>query len=279
MIDGRTEIYGVIGHPIAHTSSPALHNAAFGAEGMNASYAAFDVAPESLGEAISGMRALNIRGLNVTVPHKEKIIRYLDGVVGEAALLRSVNVVDNKGGRLTGYNTDVEGFKRSLEHAGVNVAGEKIVVLGAGGAARSVVRALELGGAGEIAVVNRTHEKAESLAAESAARGGRTKAVSFSSQDGYNILRDCAIIVNATSVGLRPGDGAPLDTEMLNGGHTLVDLIYKPPLSEFLAAGAARGARTLNGFGMLVFQAMEAFRIWTGRTPRMDVMWDAGTEG
>ncbi len=277
-IDGQTEIYGIFGWPVGHTKSPAMHNAAFAYCGMNAMYVPFSVPPEVLGKAVDGVRALGVRGVNVTVPHKVEVLQYLDDVEGAAAELRAVNVVVNRGGRLTGCNTDVEGFRKSLEEAGVAVCGASAFVIGAGGAGRSVLRALQLSGAAELFLCNRTRSKAESVAREISRFGVSVGTVNFSDAGADEIFRRCAIIINATSLGLRKEDAPPVDTELIHSGQTIVDLIYRPSETGFLAVGAGKGARTVNGYGMLVFQALEAFRLWTGETPPVEVMWDAGAE-
>ncbi len=276
--DGRTEIYGIFGWPVGHTKSPAMQNAAFEHFGLNAQYVPFPVAPEALNRAVDGVRALNIKGVNVTVPHKVEVIEYLDTVEGAAAELHAVNVIANRDGHLTGYNTDVEGFRLSLEEADVNVSGAAVTVIGAGGAGRSVLRALQLAGAAEIFLVNRTHSKAETVATDISRFGTAVRVLKLSDSRAGEIFRGCAIIINATSLGLRKGDALPVDPELIHSGQTLVDLIYRPSETCFLAAGAAKGARTVNGYGMLVFQAREAFRIWTGMTPPVEVMWNAGAE-
>lgn len=278
-IDGRTEFYGIIGWPVEHTASPALQNAAFAHFGMNAVYAPMAVAPASLERAAAGLRALGFKGFNVTVPHKVRVMEYLDGVEGAAAELKAVNVVVNRGGRLTGHNTDAEGFRMSLGHEGVEVKGGVVAVLGAGGAARAVVRALQQAGAAKIFLINRTFEKAVGISEAPQYLDGMVRPVRFSDPRVDNIFSECSIIVNATTLGLRKTDPPPLDPGKIRPGHTLVDLIYQPRTTAFLEAGAAKGARTVNGYGMLVFQAMEAFRLWTGERPPVEVMWNAGMEG
>jgi shikimate dehydrogenase len=278
-IDAKTEIYGIIGWPVGHSLSPAMHNAAFAHFGLNAIYVPMPVAPDMIGRAMAGIRAMNIRGANVTVPHKIAVLDYLDGLSGVAAELAAVNVIANSGGTLTGSNTDTDGFRLSLEEAGVEVSGRRVAVIGAGGASRSVIRALQTAGAERIFLFNRTHEKAAAVA-EGASKPpfAPVTAVKNSDSGARDILGGCAIIINATSLGLREGDPTPIDPEPLNSGHTLVDLIYRPPETAFLAAGKAKGARTVNGYGMLVFQALEAFKIWTGLVPPASVMWDAGVK-
>lgn len=273
-IDAKTELYGIIGWPVGHSLSPAMHNAAFGHFGLNACYVPLPVPQESLAQAAEGVRAFGFRGVNVTVPHKVGIIDYLDGLEGYAEELSAVNVIRRNDDTLTGLNTDVDGFRLSLEEAGVEVAGKRVVMVGAGGAGRSVVRALQDARAGEVIIMNRTHAKAEAVA--EAAGAPEVRAVRFSDNEAIYLLRDCAILINATSLGLKEADPAPLETSFVHEGQTLVDLIYRPAKTRFLAEGEMRGARIVNGYGMLVFQAREAFKIWTGLTPPVGLMWDAG---
>ncbi|MFA6450588.1 MAG: shikimate dehydrogenase [bacterium] len=276
-INAKTEIYGIIGWPVEHSLSPAMHNAAFEHFGMNARYVPMPVEADALGGAAAGIRALNIKGVNLTVPHKVRIIEYLDAIEGVAAELEAVNVVDNRGGKLTGRNTDAEGFRQSLMEAGVEAVGRLAAVVGAGGASRAVIRALQAAGAEKIYLFNRTHEKAVAIAEKASGKGiAPVLPVKYSDAGARDILRDCAIIINATSLGLSRNDPPPIDPEPIHSGQTLVDLIYRPAETAFLAAGAAKGAKTVNGYGMLVFQALEAFRIWTGSAPPASVMWDAG---
>lgn len=278
MIDGKTKIYGIFGYPVGHTRSPALHNAAFGHLGMNARYIPFEVDPKDLLSAVEGIRAMNLCGVNVTVPHKEAILPLLDEVHGIAAELGAVNVVVNREGVLLGYNTDVEGFRLSVEAAGVSMEGEQVVILGAGGAAKSVVRAVQNSGAKTIAIFNRTKERADAIAENFSGRGAPIDVWEFSDPEVDSLFENSAIIINTTSQGLRNEDTLPVAPELLKKHHTLVDIIYHPWETPFLAAGREIGAETVNGYGMLVFQALEAFHIWTGERPPVKIMWDAGLE-
>jgi len=212
----------------------------------------------------------------VTVPHKVAVLEHLDEAVGVAAELNAVNVIVNRDGVLLGYNTDVEGFRQSLEHAGVEAAEQAVVVLGAGGAARSVVRALQKGGASAIALFNRTRGRAEALAEEFSGLGAPVDVWEFSDPEVDTLFENSMIVINTTSLGLGKDDPMPVEKEYLRRHHVLVDLIYHPWETPFLKAGGEMGALTINGYGMLVFQAMEAFALWTGRRPPLKVMWDAG---
>jgi len=277
-ITGSTRIYGIFGWPVGHTLSPALHNAAFERLGINACYVPMPVRPENLRDAIQGVRAMSIAGVNVTVPHKVEAVGMLDEVHGVAAELGAVNVIMNNDGILDGYNTDVEGFRRSLEHAGVTPAGAAVAMIGAGGASRSIVKAMQLAGMKKMYIFNRTRSKAEAIAEEFSTGGAPVEVTDFSDPEVDTIFENCKIVINTTSLGLKAGDPMPLDPGLLQQHHVVIDIIYHPGETELLAAGRKIGAKTVNGYGMLVFQAMEAFRLWTGESPPLEVFWNAGLE-
>jgi shikimate dehydrogenase len=266
-ISGTTTITGIFGHPVSHTLSPAMHNAAFDELGMNWRYLPFHVAPERLGEAVAGIRALGLRGVNVTVPHKEAVMRHLDRIDDEAGRIGAVNTIVNDDGVLTGHNTDGRGFVKSLEERGITVGGRRIAMLGAGGAARSVAFSLLASGAASIHIANRTVSRAASLADDlNRIRHAVTAASEIGSLSGFDIL------VNTTSLGLHPEDALPVDTAMLNNEIAVCDLIYNPAETPLLAAARRLGAKTVNGLGMLLWQGAVAFRLWTGAEPPVDVM-------
>lgn len=266
-ITGTTTITGIFGHPVSHTLSPAMHNAAFDALGLNWRYLPFHVAPERLGEAVAGIRALGLRGVNVTVPHKEAVMQYLDRIDDEAGRIGAVNTIVNDDGVLTGYNTDGRGFVKSLEEQGITVGGRRIAMLGAGGAARSVAFSLLASGAASIHIVNRTVSRAASLADDlNRIRHAVTAASEIGSLAGFDIL------VNTTSLGLHAEDALPVDTAMLDNEIAVCDLIYNPAETPLLAAARKHGAKAINGLGMLLWQGAVAFRLWTGAEPPVDVM-------
>ena len=256
------QVAAVIGHPVQQSLSPALHNAAFAASGLDWHYVAFDVAPGAAGAALDAMRTLGIAGLSVTMPHKEDVAAAVDVLAPSAAALRSVNTVGREdSGRLVGHSTDGEGFVASLAAAGVGVAGARVVVLGAGGAARSVVDALGRAGADDIAIVNRTVGKAADAAALTPT--GRVGSV--------DDVPTATIVVNATSVGM--GTAAlPLDPALLRSGQVVADLVYHPLETALLAAARAAGCTPVDGLGMLVHQAVLQQEIWTGTRPDPSVM-------
>ena len=279
MISGTTKIYGVIGQPISHTGSPAMHNAAFKAAGLDAKYVAFEVAPEQLGDAVRGMRALGIMGLNVTVPHKRAVMPLLDEIKGDALRLGVVNVIMREpDGRLTGHNTDAAGFLKSMEEAGVRLDGKRVLMFGAGGAAPAVLLALQRGGAAALRIFNRTTEKADTLAESFSATGFEVAATDFSDTEIDTLYKESTIILNVTSLGMRQNELPPVAVEKIGSRHTVVDIIYNPWESALLSEARRRGAVTANGYGMLLHQAAEAFALWTGGAAPIEAMRRAGIE-
>jgi shikimate dehydrogenase len=266
VISATTRIAAVIGSPVRHSLSPALHNAGFAATGLDWAYAAFEVAPGAAGAALDAMRVLGFGGLSVTMPHKEDVAALVDELDPAARALRSVNTVVPMGdGRLMGYSTDGDGFVASLAAAGVAPTGRRIGVLGGGAAARAIVDALVRCGASAVVVVNRSAERARA-AAELAGTIGTV------SEPGH--LADCDIIVNATSVGMGTTE-LPCEVELLHAGQVVADIVYHPRRTAFLAAAERAGAQTVEGLGMLVHQALLQQQLWTGVTPDAAVLWAA----
>jgi shikimate dehydrogenase len=251
-------------HPAGHTRSPAMHNAAFTALGIDAVYTAFDVRPEGLGAAIAGAKALGIRQLAVSIPHKQAVIAHLDEVDPIASRIGAVNTVTLEAGRLVGSNTDWTGAVRALERE-TPLDGRIAVVLGAGGAARAVVHGL-LGAGAKVVVLNRTPERAVALASDLGAdRGGPLSEFPETPAD---------ILVNTTSVGLG-SDESPVVGDRLNRDLVVMDAVYAPERTRLLRDAESRGARTIPGKWMLVYQAAEQLRLWTGRDAPVDAMAQA----
>jgi shikimate dehydrogenase len=256
-ISGRTRLAAVIGSPVRHSLSPALHNAAFAAAGLDWRFVAFEVAAGGAREALSAMRTLGIAGFAVTTPHKADIAAAVDEVDDAARSLRSVNtVVRRDDGSTFGASTDGDGFVDSLRAAGVEPDGTTVVVLGAGGAARSIVDALGRAGARDIAIVNRS----EANAAECARLAGCARVGSTADVAAAQVL------VNATSVGMgaTAGGDLPLDASLLHGGLAVADIVYHPLDTALLRAARAVGAACVDGLGMLVHQACRQQLLWTG---------------
>jgi len=266
---GSTRLAAVIGSPVRHSLSPRLHNAAFAATGLDWVYVAFEVADGDAAAALEGMRALGIGGLSVTTPHKEAVARACDRLSDDAAVLGAVNCVVPDGDQLVGHNTDGPGLVAALAADGVVVTDEPCVVLGAGGAARAIALALSRAGAAEVAVVNRTAARAEQAVTPLAGRG-RVVAP----HEVADSLAAAAVVVNATTVGMgAPGpDDVPVDPTPLHAGQVVVDIVYRPLETPFLAAARARGARVANGVPMLVHQAAVAFELWTGVPAPVEAM-------
>lgn len=266
--DGATRVAAVIGEPVRHSLSPVLHNAAFAATGLDWVYVAFEVAAGGAAGALGAMRALGIEGLSVTMPHKADVARAVDRCSSVAARLEAVNCVVRRGGELVGENTDGAGFVASLrEDAGFEPAGQRCLVLGAGGAARAVVLALAEAGASEVVVVNRTAARAEAAASLAGAVGVVR---------GPEAVEEAALIVNATPLGMA-GSGAeavngPVEAHRIGPGQIVADLVYHPLRTPLLELAESRGAAQVNGLGMLLHQAGLAFELWTGRHPPIEAM-------
>jgi len=273
VISGTTRICGVIGDPIEHTMSPVMHNAIFKETGMDYVYVAFQVKKEGLGEAIRGMRALNIRGLNVTIPHKVDIIPFLDELDPLAERIGAVNTVVNDDGVLTGYNTDAEGFLQALLEKGVEPRGKNVVVLGAGGASRAISFILAERGA-DLVIVNRTLDKAK----ECASRIGEVfqkevKTLDFDNESLARALAEADILVNATSVGMSPGvDVSPVPSKLLDSRLVVFDIVYNPIKTKLLREAEAVGTKTVGGLNMLAWQGASALELFTGQKAPVNLM-------
>jgi shikimate dehydrogenase len=270
-ISGRTQIVGIIGDPVAHSLSPAMHNAAFRALKLDFAYVAFPVPPAHVRQAIEGIRALGIAGVNVTVPHKERVITWLDSISPTARHAGAVNTIVQRDGRLHGENTDVTGFLHALQDGGFRVRGRHALVIGAGGVARAVVAALAEGEAGTVTVANRSVARARRLA-----RAFRSSAVNLVGApltvllEG-EVLSSVDLIINATSVGLYGERFVPLAYGATPPTCVFIDLIYGRR-TDFLARAGRVQRRSLDGSGMLVHQGAAAFKLWTGRAAPIAVM-------
>ena len=257
---------GIIGWPISHSLSPVMHNAAFAALGLDWIFVPFPVDPARLAEGVAGLRALGVKGFNVTIPHKVAVMPLLDEISADAELIGAVNVVALKGGRLVGYNTDGIGLLAALSgKLGFDPRGRSVLVLGAGGAARSAVAALSRAGALRVEVANRSAQKGEELAAAFAARfpGTSFRAESLSRLCDPGYLEGFDLLVNTTSVGMKDDSFPGLSFARVRERFCVYDMVYAPPLTPLLALAAAHGIPGANGIGMLVAQGEAAFSIWT----------------
>lgn len=268
------QVFGVFGDPIGHSLSPAMHNAVFSALEMDCIYHAFRVRPEKLEKAILGAQAMGFGGLNLTVPLKETALR-LDCIKPDpmAEKIGAINtVVFEKAGDITGYNTDGLGAKKALLEAAVEMGGSKIIVAGAGGAARAIAFQLAADGA-EITIMNRTEEKALELAKDISAASlpGRIKGTGLSGLK--DILREADILINTTTLGMHPNVDTTIATaEELHSDLIVFDIVYNPLETRLIREAKAAGAKTVSGVLMLVYQGAEAFKLWTGIEPPVELM-------
>lgn len=270
VITGKTKVIGIIGFPVSHSLSPLMHNAAFSAMGLDYAYVPFPVHPESLGEAVRGVKCLGVEGFNVTIPHKTAIIPHLDLISPEANAIGAVNTVKREGESLVGYNTDGTGFLRSLaEDLQYEPPCTSVLLLGAGGASRSAITSLCGAGVREIVVANRTRERAEELVqiARELYPACECRTISLSTDELVPSLRDADLLVNTTSVGMENTAFADMDLSMMKKSAKVYDMVYSPPMTPLLREARDSGLQWANGLGMLAGQGEEAFRLWTGRLP------------
>jgi shikimate dehydrogenase len=256
-----------------------MHNAAFEKLGLDYVYVPFPVKKEDLAEAMQGIRALNVRGVNITIPHKVQVMSFLDDIDELARDIGAVNTVVNQNGELKGYNTDAAGFWRVLETAKVQLQGKKVVLLGAGGAARGIAFTLADKGA-DLTILNRNLEKAQRLAdLISTTFRKNIPALELSSDDLDRVLGETDILINATSVGMYPKNReTPVPAKLLKQNMIVFDIIYNPAKTRLLADAETRGAKIINGVEMLVWQGVIAFELWTGKQAPVEVMRRAVVE-
>ncbi|WP_460177635.1 shikimate dehydrogenase [Thermodesulfovibrio hydrogeniphilus] len=265
MITGKTKVIGIFGDPIEHSLSPLIHNEAFKYLGLDYCYVPFHVKKEKLKEAVDGIRALNIKGVNITVPHKEEVIQYLDELSEETKNIGAVNTILNKEGILKGFNTDAKGFIYSLKEAEVSISNKNVLIIGAGGAARALVYGI-LNEGGKIFIYNRTIEKAKALEG----RFQNFGSIEVLDKMEKNTIEKMHIIVNATSLGLKKNDSLPISPELLNSSQIYCDIVY--PETIMMKKAKEIGCKVLGGIGMLLWQAVFAFEIWTGIQPPIDIL-------
>lgn len=275
-ITGKTTVIGIFGYPVEHSLSPLMHNTAFKHLNIDYCYVPFPVHPDKVGEAVAAIRALRLRGVNVTIPHKQAVIPFLDEISPEARIIGAVNTIVNRDGALKGYNTDGQGFVRSLrEDAGMDPAGKTVILLGAGGSARGVGVQLALAGAKKVYLVNRTPEKAEEIAKVIADNTkAQAEVLPWTKEALEQALGTAQIIVNTTSIGMFPyyASVPPVITALLRPGILVADLVYNPVETGFLTAAAEKGCATLSGLGMLLYQGAIAFELWTGQPAPVTAM-------
>ena len=266
-LSGHTTVTGIIGEPVTHSRSPAIHNAAYQAVGLDWVYVAFPVAVGAVGDALVGLAVLGAAGCNVTMPHKAEAARACDELDRGAAALGVVNTVVTRPGCLVGSSTDGEGFVDAAREAQVPLEGAAVLVVGAGGAARAITHALGAAGARIVVAARRPD-----AAAEVATLAGDARAVALDALAPELAASD--VVVNATPLGML-GERPPFDRAGLHAGQVVIDTVYAPPETPLLAAARERGVRALNGLGMLVHQAARSFTLLTGHPAPLEVMWAA----
>lgn len=276
-IKGSTNIVGLIGHPVEHSFSPPMHNAAFNALGMDYAYVAFDVNPNELSSAIEGAKSLNIKGFNVTIPHKIEVMQYLDELDDVAGLIGAVNTIDFES--MKGYNTDGIGAIRAIEEV-TKVRNKNVIVAGAGGASRAISFYLAKFGAGSITILNRNVERAQNLAGDVSASDLIADVSAGSISEIYNLLGDADILVDTTPLGMDPHtDDEPIArADGMHDDLVVFDAVYNPNETVLLKEAIEAGAKPVYGIKMLLYQGAESFRIWTGRDAPVDVMENALNE-
>ncbi len=267
------KIFGLLGYPVKHSLSPVMHNVAFKALGIKAEYKLFEKKPEELTDFFRELKKGSISGVNVTIPYKEKVLKYLDELNREAELIGAVNTILVKGKKLIGYNTDGQGFITSLKkEAGVDPKGKRVVIIGTGGAGRAVSIQLAKEGVKRIGLFDIIFDKAQNIASHIKKNISKVEATSVRKEGLKKEVREADILINATPAGMRANDPLPVDPKLLHPNLLVYDLIYNPSQTKLLAEAEKIGAKTLNGMGMLLYQGALSFTIWTGKEAPIEVM-------
>jgi len=275
-LSGKTKICGVIGNPIDHSLSPVMHNAAFNSLKLDFVFVAFRVKKAELESAIDGMRSLDIHGLNVTMPHKSAVIKYLDEIDSTANLIGAVNTILNNNGSLMGYATDGVGALKALEENGVDLAGKKLLLLGAGGAAKAIAFSTAKE-AEELVILNRTVDNAKKLAEVLCRKlGKKTVGKALSPALVRENLQDVDVLINATPVGMHPNiDRSLVDPKWMRPDLSVMDIVYNPVETKLIKDAKTAGAKVISGVEMLIYQGAASFEIWTGHQAPIKVMKEA----
>ncbi len=268
-LDGSTDVYGIFGYPVKHSKSPTFQTLFFQKTNINGIYVPFEVKPENLQLAVKSLRALNIKGVNVTIPHKEEVIKYVNDVSKEVMYIGASNTLVNIDGFIKAFNTDAFGFIKGLKQLEPELAGKKVLVLGAGGASRAIIYGLINENVEKIYIANRTPQRAEKIK-EDFRKLHRfidevIEIINFNQVE--DTLNEVDIIVNTTSVGLNEDDKPLFDYEKIKPEHTVVDIIYKK--TPLLQAAEKKGCKWQDGLPMLIYQGMKAFELWTGKWPEV----------
>jgi shikimate dehydrogenase len=272
IIGGKTTLLALIGQPVGHSLSPRMHNAAFAADGLDFAYVCLDVDPDALPDAVKGAVALKFRGFNVTMPHKRAMIPLVDELDEGARISGAVNTVVIEGSTLRGYNTDGNGMVMACEEAGIELSGQRVLILGAGGAAAAIAVAFSGVGAGELHIANRNLEHAIEL--RDKLRRADIQKVEVHALDALEEpITEAAVVVNATPLGMKEGDALPIPAEYVGGGRAICDTVYLPGTETPLVRLAReQGARVAAGDRMLLYQGVLAQKLWTGREPNVKEM-------
>jgi shikimate dehydrogenase len=274
-ISGHTRTIAIFGDPIGHTLSPAIHNAAFESLGLDLVYQPFHVRPSDLKAAVASIRALGFIGANITIPHKEKVMRFLDSIDPRAKEIGAVNTIVNRDGKLTGYNTDGAGYLLSLrEDTGFVASGKKVVILGAGGASRAIFYALLEARPGAVVITNRTLKRAKDLVREFSLRfpKARIRTVPFEPEALCAEARDADLVINTTSLGMTGQGKLDFPVECLPKRAVVSDIVYRPLATDFLKKAGSRGLKTHDGLSMLIRQGSIGFELWTRKKAPLEVM-------
>ena len=278
-INARTRLCVLLGNPVEHSVSPQIHNSAFRTLGLNYVYLAFSVL--DLEGAVRGIRAFGIRGASITIPYKEKIIPYLDQLDELAEKIGAVNTVVNEQGKLLGYNTDGEAVYQALKDYGINLEASRVIILGAGGACRSIAFTLaSKSPKSRLLIFNRTFSRAKALAEEIKEKTrAEIQALAWEEEPLKKELSRAQLLINATSVGMYPEiEQSPIPAQWLHSRLWVFDIVYNPLETQLLKQAKKIGAKTIAGLEMLVRQAGEQFRLWTGKAPPLEVMFSAGKQ-
>ncbi|MFZ7101916.1 MAG: shikimate dehydrogenase [Peptococcaceae bacterium] len=271
-VNGNTKLTGIIGNPLGHSLSPLMQNTFFDTLGLNSIYIPLKVTPENLEQVIAGLWALGFSGVNVTIPYKEEIIKYLTGITPEAEIIGAVNTLIRKEDGFWGDNTDGRGFINALTGETGWVPKDKIIViLGSGGSARAVGISLAYRGVKKIFLINRNLKKAAELASTIKRLGVSAEILDWENPLVNKLTAESDLIINTTPLGMKPANGQmpPINTELMSPGQLIVDLIYNPLETRLLREARGRGCRVQNGLGMLIHQGVLSFEIWTGRRPSL----------
>jgi shikimate dehydrogenase len=260
------DLYGLFGDPVDHSLSPEIQAAALGVLSRSSAYLPFHVTPERLEDAFTGARALGLKGWNVTLPHKERAAELVDSLEGDAAVIKAVNVVVNRGGKLVGHNTDTVAVTKALDRVKFDIKGQRALVLGAGGAARAAAYALGHAGASEVVVANRTFSRARDLCALLSKQGIEAIASPLSGSAMRELVPMSQVVVNATSVGLRTPDQSPLPVTVdFDPGAVAIEMVYRPLKTRFLHQAREQHVQTIDGVEILVQQALASLALWLNK--------------